>query len=108
MEQMKMSPEEMKKQEEMVNSMCICKSCPTYKAYGKEDDYIAYCFPTHGKSKNLAEHGCICGTCLVYEKMKFVTAYYCTRDIEMKQKTAIAEAAWKGHSVWDHLREEKP
>jgi len=108
MEQMEMSPEEMKKQEEMVNSMCICKSCPTYKAYGKEDNYIAYCFPTHGKSKNLAEHGCICGTCPVYEKMKFVTAYYCTRDVEMKQKTAIAEAAWKGHSVWDHLKVKKP
>jgi hypothetical protein len=36
--------------------------------------------------------------------MKFMTAYYCTRGIEMKQKVAIAEATWKGHSVWDHLR----
>jgi hypothetical protein len=24
------------------------------------------------------------------------------------QKTAMAEAAWKGHSVWDHLRRKKP
>ncbi len=107
MEQLTMSPEDMKKREEMVNSMCICKSCPTYKAYGKDDAFIAYCLPTHGKSKNLAEHGCICGTCPVYEKMKFMTAYYCTRDIEMKQKTAIAEAAWSGHSVWDHLKGKK-
>jgi hypothetical protein len=40
----------------------------------------------------------------IYGKMKFMTAYYCTRGIEMRQKGAIAEAAWKGHSVWDHLR----
>lgn len=53
-EPMKMAPEEMKKQEEMVDSIYICRSCPSYKAVGKEDDYVAYCFPTHGKSKNLA------------------------------------------------------
>jgi len=47
LDNMELSPEEMKKREDMVNSMCTCKSCPTYKAYGKEDDYIGYCFPTH-------------------------------------------------------------
>ncbi len=101
---MEMSPDEMKKQEEMINSMCICKGCPTYTAYGKKDDFIAYCFPTHGKSKNLAEHGCTCGICPVYEKKKFMTAYFCTRDIDMKQKVAIAEAVWSGHGVLDHLK----
>ena len=104
MDNMEISREEMKKREAMVNSMCTCKICPSYTAYGKEDDYIAYCFPPHGKSENLAEHGCICGTCPVNTKMDFLTAYYCTRDIEMKQKAAIAEAEWKGHSVWDHIK----
>ena len=104
-EPMKMTPEEMEKRLKMVESRCICKGCPTYKALGKEDDYIAYCFPTRGKSKNISEEkGCTCGVCPVYAQMKFMTAYYCTRDIEMKQKVAIAEAEWKGHSVWDHLR----
>ena len=107
MEKMEMPSEEMKKQEEMVNSMCICKSCPSYTAYGKEDDHIGYCFPTHEKSENLAEHGCTCGTCPIYMKMDFMTNYYCTRDIEMKQKMAIAEASWTGHSVWDHIKRKK-
>lgn len=107
LEKMEMTPEEMKKQEDMVDSMCICKNCPTYRAYGKEDDFISYCLPSRGKSKNLAEHGCICGTCPIYMKKNFVTAYFCTRDIEMKQKTAIVEAAWRGHSVLDHLKGKK-
>ena len=104
-EPMKMTPEDLEKRLKMVESMCICRSCPTYKNLGKEDDYIAYCFPTRGKSESISEEkGCTCGVCPVYAKMKFMTAYYCTRDVEMKQKVAIAEAAWKGHSVWDHLR----
>lgn len=107
METMELSPEEIKKREEETVSMCICPTCPTYLAYGKEDDHIAYCFPTHGKSKNLAEHGCKCPTCPVYAKMNYVTAYYCTRDLDMKQRIAIAEAEWKGHSVWDHIRGKK-
>ena len=104
---MEMTPEEIKKREAMVDSMCICKNCPSYSAYGKEDDFISYCLPSRGKSKNLAEHGCICGTCPIYMKKNYVIAYYCTRDIEMKQKTAIVEAAWQGHSVWDHLKGKK-
>lgn len=104
-EQMKMTPEEIEKRLKMVESMCICRGCPTYGALGKEDDYVAYCFPTRGESKNISkEEGCTCGVCPVYAQMKFMTTYYCTRGIEMKQKEAIAEAAWKGHSVWDHLR----
>lgn len=97
-----MSPEDMKKKEEMVNSMCICKSCPTYKAYGKEDDYIAYCFSTHGKSKNLAEHGCVCGTCPIYTKMNFRTTYYCTRGLEKEQKAVIADPNYGKHDHTTH------
>ncbi len=104
-EQVKIPTEEMEKRLKMIESMCICKGCPTYKALGSDDDYIAYCFPTRGRSKNISEEkGCTCGVCPVYAQMKFITAYYCTRGIEMKQKLAIAEASWKGHSVWDHLR----
>lgn len=58
-ETMKMTAEEMEKRLKMVESMCICKGCPTYKALDKEDNYIAYCFPTRGKSKNVSEEkGC--------------------------------------------------
>lgn len=93
---------DLKKQEKMFNSMCICPTCPTYQAYGKEDDYIAYCFSTHGKSKNLAEHGCKCGTCPVYEKMNFLTAYYCTRGLEKEQKAEIADPAYGKHDHATH------
>lgn len=96
------SSEELKKREEMANSLCICQSCPSYKAYGKEDDYIAYCFPTHGKSKNLAEHGCKCGTCPVYANMNFRTAYYCTRGLEDEQKAAIADPSYGKHDHATH------
>ena len=105
---MKITSEEMEKRLKMVESKCICKDCPTYQAFGREGAYIAYCFPTRGKSENISkEKGCTCGLCSVYAQMKFITAYYCTRDVEMKQKVAIAEAAWKGHSVWDHLRKQQ-
>jgi len=29
----------------MVESMCICRNCPSYKNLGEDDEYIAYCFP---------------------------------------------------------------
>jgi hypothetical protein len=102
LEKSKKSSENMKFNEEMVNSMCICESCPSYKAYGKKDDYIAYCYPTHGKSKNLAEHGCMCGTCPVYSKMNFMTAYYCTRGLEKEQKAAIADPSYGKHDHATH------
>ncbi|UCB60918.1 MAG: DUF2769 domain-containing protein [Candidatus Bathyarchaeota archaeon] len=101
----KIAPTEVEKRLKRVESMCICRGCPTYKSLGKEDDHIAYCFPARGRSVNIAEEkGCTCGICPTYAEMKFLTSYYCTRGIEMKQKAAIAEAMWKDHSVWDHLR----
>jgi len=54
-EPMKMTPEETEKRLRKVESMCICKGCPTYKTLQKEDDNIAYCFPTRGKSRKIAE-----------------------------------------------------
>ncbi|UCE16582.1 MAG: DUF2769 domain-containing protein [Candidatus Bathyarchaeota archaeon] len=102
---MEMTPKQIAERLKMVESACICKGCPTYKNLEREDDYISYCFPTRGASKNITEEkGCTCGICPIYGQMKFMNTYYCTRGIEMKQKEAIAEAAWNGHSVWDHLR----
>jgi hypothetical protein len=70
-----------------VESMCICEACPTYLGLGRTDDYIAYCFATRGKSKNIKkEAGCICPSCAVYEKMKFTTKFFCTRGTEKQQK----------------------
>jgi hypothetical protein len=105
---MKMNPEEMAEKLKMMESMCICKKCPSYKGLGEEDDYITYCFPSRGKSNKITkETGCTCGVCPVYGMNKFMTSYFCTRDIDMKQKTAIVDEAWKGHSFWDHLTGKK-
>ena len=99
-----MSPEQLKERLMMVEDMCICKGCPTYVHLNQVDGYIAYCFPSHGKSMMIKEEkGCTCGVCPVYNQNKFMTSYFCTRDIDMKQKTAIVDEAWKGHSVWDHI-----
>ena len=52
-EKIKMTPEEIEKRLKMVESTCICRGCPTYRSLGEEDDYIAYCFPTQGKSHKI-------------------------------------------------------
>lgn len=79
--------ESMEKMLKEVESMCICEGCPTYFGLGMEDDYIAYCFATRGKSKKIKDEvGCICPSCPVYEKMNFTTEYFCTRGTEEQQK----------------------
>jgi len=79
--------ESMEKMLKEVESMCICEGCPTYLGLGRTDDYIAYCFATRGKSKNIKEEAsCICPSCPVYEKMNFTTDYFCTRGTEKQQK----------------------
>ena len=103
MEKMESMQEEMQKKLEMFEPMCNCRACPTYTAHGKTEP-IVFCHPMRGLNESItSENGCTCGTCPVYDQMKYMTTYFCTRDIEMKQKAIIAEAAWKGHSVWDHL-----
>lgn len=68
-------------------AMCICEGCPTYLQLGETDNYIAYCFPTRGKSKKIKEEaGCICPTCPIWEKMSFTKDYFCTRGTEKQQK----------------------
>jgi hypothetical protein len=70
-----------------VESMGICEACPTYLGLGRTDDYIAYCFATKGKSKNIEkEASCICPSCPVYKKMNFKTDYFCTLGTEKQQK----------------------
>lgn len=84
---MEMTSEQMEKRLKEVESMCICEGCPTYLRLGEKDDYIAYCFPTRGKSKKIEnEVGCICSSCPVYEEMNFTTDYFCTRGTEKQQK----------------------
>ncbi len=101
---MTLSAEELKNREEMVNSMCICRACPTYVALGKEDDFVGYCFPGHGRSKNItAENGCICGTCPVYGMYQYLTQYYCTRGTEQEQKEAIAREVQTGQNAYKEL-----
>ena len=53
MESMKMTPEQMAERLKMVESMCICQNCPSYTNLGEDDEYIAYCFPSRGKSNKI-------------------------------------------------------
>jgi len=70
-----------------VEAMCICEGCPTYLRLGETDDYIAYCFPTRGKSKKIKEEaGCICPSCPVWTEMNFTKDFFCTRGTEKQQK----------------------
>lgn len=102
---MQLSPEEMKKREDMFNTMCICRGCPTYRGLGKQDEYIAYCFANHGRSKTIAdEKGCYCGICSVYKSYRYLTNYYCTRGLESEQKQAIAREVQTGQNALDYLR----
>lgn len=91
-----MSQEEMEKLQKAleerlkyVDSVCICKSCPTYKKLGEEDDYISYCNPLRGKSKKIKkEAGCTCASCPVWKEMNFTKLFFCTRGTEQQQKEA--------------------
>jgi len=77
---------EFEKKVDMVKTMCICKSCPTYVS---EETEIGYCHPLVGKSKIITEEkGCICPKCPVYMQMSLKNGYYCTRKSEIEQETA--------------------
>jgi len=70
----------------MVESMCICKSCPTYV---KGETHVGFCHPLIGKSTVITEEkGCNCPQCPVYKKMELKNGYYCTRGCEMAQEMA--------------------
>ncbi|MFQ6108966.1 MAG: DUF2769 domain-containing protein [Candidatus Aminicenantales bacterium] len=81
---MEMNPEEMKKMEEKVIGMCICRACPTYVAGA---DPIGYCFPTKGKNERIQEEDqCICPGCPIYEEISLTKTFFCTRGSEKEQK----------------------
>ena len=88
-EMMKVNLEEVRKMENMANSMCNCTACPTYRNVfkkGKDDDYIAYCFVTKGKSMKINnERQCVCPSCPVSVQMKLTKSFYCTRGSELQQ-----------------------
>jgi hypothetical protein len=81
---MEMSPEEMEKRKQMVLSMCICKSCPTFVEGAMP---IGYCLTTIGKNPKITEEkGCICPTCPVFSEMSLTKDYYCIKGSEKEQK----------------------
>ncbi len=89
---MKVSVGEVRKMESMVNSMCNCTACPTYRDVlkkGKDDYYIAYCFIINGKSTKITDgKQCICPNCPVFAK--FTKTFYCTRGSELQQLGKIS------------------
>jgi len=83
----KTNPKPTSKRLKRVEAMCICEGCPTYLRLGETDDYIAYCFPTRGKSKKIKEEdSCICPSCLIWAEMNFTKDFFCTRGTEEQQK----------------------
>jgi hypothetical protein len=83
MKDREMGPEEMEEKKQMVLSLCICSSCPSWVDCGWKG---GFCFPTIGKSDCIVEEkGCICGGCPVTEKMSLKNMYYCTRGSEKGQ-----------------------
>ena len=79
------SPEELKKREEMVMAMCICPDCPSWVECGEKG---GYCFETVGKSGCISkEDGCICLGCPVTSKLGLDYMYYCTRGSEKEQES---------------------
>lgn len=83
---MEMDKAEMEKKKQMVLSMCICKTCPSWVEC---DEAGGFCFMSIGKSKCISEEkGCICGGCPVYEKMGLKNLYYCLKGSEKEQTSA--------------------
>lgn len=78
------SPETLKKREEMIVSMCICPECPSWVECWEKG---GYCFETIGKSEGIREeNGCICLGCPVTNKLGLEYMYYCTRGSAKEQE----------------------
>lgn len=64
-------------------SLCICRSCPTYFDCGEK---LAFCLYETGASKCIAvERGCTCPGCPVYETAGFKLDLYCIAGSEKAQ-----------------------
>lgn len=73
----------------MVQSMCVCRTCPTYVADETEN---GFCHALVGQSKIITEEkGCNCPTCPIYKQMSLKNGFYCTRKSEMEQELAKME-----------------
>lgn len=80
---MQMSPEEMEQKKQMILSMCICGSCPSWVDCGEKG---GFCFVKIGKSSCIKEEkGCTCGGCPITEKMGLTHMYYCTKGSQKEQ-----------------------
>lgn len=80
---MQMNPEEMEQKKQMILSMCICDSCPSWVECGEKG---GFCFVLIGKSSCIKEEkGCTCGGCPVTDKLGLTGIYYCTRGSQKEQ-----------------------
>lgn len=78
-----MNQNEMEEKKEMVLSMCICPSCPSWVEC---DEDGGFCFVTIGKSECISEEkGCVCGQCPVTEELGLTHEFYCTRGSDEAQ-----------------------
>lgn len=65
-------------------SLCVCRSCPTYFNC---DEPLAFCFYDEGASGCISvKRGCICPGCPVYRESGFELDFYCTEGNEKVQK----------------------
>ena len=65
-------------QEQEALDQCICSSCPTYArgAITTEPQEKTYCL--HGESNlEVKKSGCLCPSCEVYKKGKYIGWYFC-------------------------------
>jgi hypothetical protein len=78
-----MNKKEMEEKKEMVLSMCICPSCPSWVEC---DEDGGFCLVNIGKSECISEEkGCVCGKCPVTEELGLKHGFYCTRGSEEEQ-----------------------
>ena len=72
------------KDKSKVESVCICRSCPSYFDCGEP---LGFCFYGSGASSCITvKRGCICPACPVHEQSNLELDFYCTEGSEEHQK----------------------
>lgn len=57
-----------------LQAQCLCPGCPSYLDCG---DQLAYCLTEETSKCIKTKHGCICGSCPVFEQKGFDSHYFC-------------------------------
>jgi len=67
----------------------MCPICPSYNECAKEAEELLFCVVGRSEECIAKERGCMCPTCPVAQEYKIGVKYnfYCTRDLEMKQRS---------------------